>query len=69
VAPYALEHQIAEALAAWESQQQIIARLLEQRRERDCGMGLMELYVVLDPRPKLDYAPYVRLLNSLPPVD
>ena len=69
VAPYALEHQIAEALAAWESQQQIIARLLEQRRERDCGMGLMELYVALDPRPKLDYAPYVRLLNSLPPVD
>lgn len=69
VAPYALEHQIAEALAAWESQQQIIAGLLEQRRERDCGMGLMELYVALDPRPKLDYAPYVRLLNSLPPVD
>ena len=69
VAPYALERQIAKALAAWESQQQIIGGLLEQRRERDCGTGLMELYVALDPRPKLDYAPYAALLKRLPVED
>lgn len=65
VAPYALEERIAEALAAWRSQQQIIAGLLEQRRERDCGGGMVELYLALDPRPKLDYAPYVAMLGRL----
>jgi len=66
VAPYALEERIAEALAAWQSQQQIIAGLLKQRRERDSGDGMVELYLAMDPRPKLDYGPYVALLNRLP---
>jgi hypothetical protein len=66
VAPYALEDRIADSLAAWQSQQQIIAGLLRQRRERDAGNGMIELYVALDPRPKLDYGPYVKLLGRLP---
>lgn len=65
VASYSLEDTIADALAQWESQGQIIRGLLEQRRERDCGLGLLELYIELDPRPKLPFAPYVGLIRSL----
>ncbi len=65
VADYAVEETIGRGLAAWQSQQRIIAGLLAQRRERDCGLGMMELYVAYDPRPRLDYAPYARLIRSL----
>jgi hypothetical protein len=66
VADYGLERTIAEALAQFESQGQIIQGLLAQRRERDCGLGMMELYLSLDPRPKLEYGPYAQLIRSLP---
>jgi len=66
VAPYSAEEHINRGLAAWQSQGQIIAGLREQRRERDCGQGMMELYIALDPRPKLDYAPYAELIRRLP---
>ena len=66
VAPYALEEKVALALKEWRSQGQIIAGLLAARRERDCGLGMMELYIALDPRPKLDYGPYRPLLRALP---
>ena len=65
VAEYGLETKIGQALAEWESQGQIIRGLLEARRDRDCGLGMMELYIDLDPRPKLDYAPYGELIRSL----
>jgi len=66
VADYAVEERIAAALAQFESQGQIIQGLLAQRRERDCGIGMMELYISMDPRPKLEYEPYARLIRSLP---
>ncbi len=66
VAPYAVEEKIALALKEWRSQGQIIEGLLAARRERDCGIGMMELYMALDPRPKLDYGPYRPLLRALP---
>ncbi len=66
VAPPAVEEEIAVALAEWKSQALIIDDLIEQRRERDCGLGLAEVYIALDPRPRLDYGPYTRLLPTLP---
>ena len=66
VADRALEETIAEALGEWHSQQQIIQGLLAARRERACALGLMELYIALDPRPPLRYAPYAPLLQSIP---
>ena len=66
VADYAVERTIAEALAQFESQGQIIQGLLEQRRQRDCGLGMIELYISMEPRPKLEYEPYARLIRSLP---
>lgn len=65
VVQQAVEDGIARALAGWHSQQAIIAGLLEARRSRDCGLGLMELYIALETRPALDYAPYARLIRSI----
>ena len=66
VVPYAVEEGIGRALAEWRSQGQIIQGLLAARRERDCGQGLVEVYVAMDPRPKLDYRPYTELIPNLP---
>jgi len=65
VADQAVEEIVARVLAAWESQESIIAGLLAQRRARDCGLGMMELYLAYDPRPRLDYAPYARRIREL----
>jgi hypothetical protein len=65
VAPYGAEDTISRAIAAWESQGEIIADLRRQRRERDCGQGMMELFLALEPRPRLDYAPYAELIRKL----
>ena len=66
VAPYSAEDMIAQSVSAWRSQGQIISGLREQRRGRDCGLGMMELYIALEPRPKLNYAPYAELIRKLP---
>lgn len=65
VASPSVEARMAEGLAAWESQGQIIQGLLAARRERAVGEGLMELYVDIDPRPRLDYRPYVERIRSI----
>jgi hypothetical protein len=61
-----VEQAIASALAEWHSQQQIIAGLLQARRQRECAGGLLELYIAFDPRPVLDYGPYAALVGSMP---
>ena len=66
VAEQSVEEMIAAGLREWCSQRQIIRGLLETRRERDCGLGMMELYIDFDPRPRLRYAPYAALIRSLP---
>lgn len=65
VAGYGVEEAVARALGEWRSQARIIEGLLDARRERDCGEGMMELYVDTDPRPRLRYAPYARLIRSI----
>lgn len=56
---------IDESLARFESQQQIIAGLLEQRRARTAGDWSMEAYLRFDPRPPLDYGPYGEFVRGL----
>ena len=34
-------------------------------REWARGMGMLEVYTAFDPRPRLDYGPYVRLVRNL----
>jgi LmbE family N-acetylglucosaminyl deacetylase len=65
VADYGVEEEVARALAQFGSQGQIIQGLIEQRRARDCGAGMMELYIAMDPRPRLEYAPYARAIRSI----
>jgi len=42
-----------------------IENLIEQRRNRQSTAGFIELYIDLDPRPKLVYAPYIILIEEI----
>lgn len=64
-APEAAEALLSEALAEWQSQGQIISGLLAARRERAVHGGMLEVYIAMDARPRLDYAPYVNLVNGI----
>lgn len=65
VAPPAVEERIGRALAAFASQQRVIAGMLEARRRRVQGGQALELYLAFDPRPPLDYEPYHRLIQEI----
>jgi LmbE family N-acetylglucosaminyl deacetylase len=60
-----MEQQIQDALQQFQSQQAIIQGILENRKEREVVGGYIELYMKVDPRPKLDYAPYKELISTL----
>ena len=61
-----VEEKVFEGLREYVSQQAIIADLLEQRKARKLPDGrFIEVYRRFDPRPKLDFEPYKRLLGKL----
>ena len=63
--PGSVEERVLCAIGEYTSQSAIIGGLLESRKERFTGEGYMEMYIALDPRPKLDYRPYVDLINGI----
>ncbi len=66
VASEEVERQVGAGLREYASQQEIIADLIEQRRARQLPDGrFIEVYRRFDPRPKLDFEPYKRLLGKL----
>jgi hypothetical protein len=66
VAPPEVEGHIGQAVARFESQQQVIAGILEaRRRNRVRGRRALELYLAFDPRPPLEYGPYHRLVEEI----
>lgn len=65
----AMEQQVQDALQQFQSQQSIIQGILEERKEREVEGGHIELYMRVDPRPKLDYAPYKEIVKSLMELD
>ena len=66
VAPATIEERIEEAVAAFASQRQVIAGVMEtRRRHRVCGGRALELFLAFDPRPLLDYRPYHALLAEI----
>ena len=66
IASEEVEQKVAEGLAQYVSQQAIIADLIEQRKARRLPDGrFIEVYRRFDPRPKLDFGPYKRLLAKL----
>ena len=67
VCPEAVEERVRAAVGEYVSQKGIITDLLLSREERRVpdSNKYMELYIELDPRPKLDFAPYARLIGSI----
>jgi hypothetical protein len=60
------ERRVQQALQAFASQQAIIKGILENRKERlVAGGGFIELYMAIDPRPRLDYRPYKRIMEEI----
>jgi LmbE family N-acetylglucosaminyl deacetylase len=65
VAPDPIEQQVQAALREYRSQQAIIKGILDNRRERKIANGYLELYMEIDPRPKLDYLPYKQRVDAI----
>ena len=66
IASEEVELRVGEGLREYASQQEIIADLIEQRKARQLPDGrYIEVYRRFDPRPKLDFEPYKRLLGKL----
>jgi LmbE family N-acetylglucosaminyl deacetylase len=65
-APRRAEEAVAHALQAFQSQQQIIAGLLQGRQARRLSDGrVIEVYRWFDPRPPLDYRPYCAAVEKI----
>jgi hypothetical protein len=65
LAPAEAEDLIASGFYEWQSQMAIIKNLLVERRERSAAGGMLEVYLAYEPRPKLEYQPYVDLVNGI----
>lgn len=64
-----VEHTVHQGIRAYASQGEIISDLVAQRRARCLPDGrFIEVYLRFDPRPKLNFEPYKRLLEELPEV-
>ena len=65
-APEAEEKIVREGIEAYRSQGAIIKDLVNARETRRTGNGTyLELYLALDPRPKLQFAPYIEFAEKL----
>lgn len=64
--PEDIEKQICEGILQYRSQGEIIKGLIAQRAERSNGQGqYIEVYLNFDPRPKLDYKPYLEAIANM----
>ena len=65
-APESEEKIVREGIEAYRSQGAIIKDLVNARETRRTGNGsYLELYLALDPRPKLQFAPYIEFAEKL----
>ncbi len=65
VVPESWEVKIRDSIRAFCSQGSIIEDLMAGRENRRCHLGFLELYLDLDPRPELDYRPYVEAIRRI----
>jgi len=65
VVPQGWEEKVRDGIRAFRSQGAIIESLAKAREGRGCSEGFLELYQDLDPRPNLDYGPYVSAVNRI----
>ena len=65
-APPEVEQKIRAALAEWKSQAAIIDAVGQARDQRRLDDGhFLELYLALQPRPRLEYGPYLELVSKI----
>lgn len=61
-----VEHMVHQGIRAYVSQEEIIADLVEQRKARCLSDGrFIEVYLRFDPRPKLNFRPYKKMLDEI----
>lgn len=60
-----IEEVVESALREYKSQSAIIDDLIRQRDQRRRNGDFIELYMEVDPRPALDYAPYWELIDGI----
>jgi len=60
---------VSEAVRAFASQGRVIAGIMDARRRRRFDGRFMELYVTVEPRPTLDYAPYAERIREIDGTD
>lgn len=66
IVPTEVEELVVSGIRAYFSQGEIIHDMVRRRAERRLKSGeYIEVYRVFDPRPKLDYTPYISLAESL----
>lgn len=60
------EDKISDGIYAYESQAEIIKGLVSSRKERKTGDGrFIEVYITLDCRPKINFAPYIEFVEKI----
>lgn len=61
-----VEKEVCEAIMEYRSQSDIIKGLISDRQNRKNNRGMyVEVYLSYDPRPKMDYSPYIKLADQL----
>ncbi|HSV31357.1 MAG TPA: hypothetical protein VLH40_04965, partial [Atribacteraceae bacterium] len=65
-APWEFEEKIRRAMDEYQTQAKIVSGLMRQRDERRIGDHLaVEIYLKYEPRPKCDFAKYVRRIQEI----
>jgi LmbE family N-acetylglucosaminyl deacetylase len=66
MAPEQVEKKVAAGISCYASQGRIIRQMIEDRAERRTKNGkYIEVYLAFDPRPKMDYSPYIQFADSI----
>lgn len=61
-----IEKEICAGISDFKSQGDIIRGLVESRKERiDSNGNYIEVYLAFDPRPKLDFRPYINFITDI----
>lgn len=56
---------VIQAIREFKSQGEIINGLIDSRQERRLGSNFLELYMLYDARPRLNFYPYIKLIGDI----
>lgn len=58
------EAMVRKGIFEYRTQAKIIDSMVQDRENRRTDAGYAEMYVAFDPRPKMNYAPYIKMMNE-----